>query len=167
MNAQDFSTLAYNIVGIAVGISAGAGAVVRYVVKPYQEKLIHATTLIDQMTVEVTSLRTARVVEQLQDHSLAIAELRKDRVERVAARFQEHAKIESSVRHMIEQSDIEARNGRKHLHEDIGSCRNEITRLGANFANLEGWLKTVDERLDQKTTELIAAVANAAGRNGN
>ena len=115
----------------------------------------------------IRQLRAEQVFEKQRDHATRLTRLEEERQKRMEERPREHALIEDNVRRMIEKSDVEARAGRKHLHEDIGSCRNEITRLGANFANLEGWLKTVDERLDQKTTELIAAVANAAGRSGH
>ena len=128
----------------------------------------YAVRLANRETAEtIRQLRAEQVFEKQRDHATRLVRLEEERQRRLEARPLEHAAIEDNVRRLIEKSDVEARAGRKHLHEDIGSCRNEITRLGANFSNLEGWLKTVDERLDQKTTELIAAVANAAGRSGH
>lgn len=163
MNAEALFTLAYNQIWTLIG----AGTILGFIVRPYQKKLTHATSALEQVTKELELLRTARVVEQLQDHTAAIDDLRKDRVNRVAARFQEHAAIEHSVRRMIEQSDLEARAGRQHLHEDIGGCRNDITMLGTNLKNLTGWVEKLDERFEETSKELIAAVANAAGRQGN
>ena len=167
MTPEAISTFAYNVVGVAVGIGSGAAGVVGLVVKPYQKKLTHATSALEEAAKELQSLRTARVVEKIDEHGRAIEELKSQRLARVQERVQEHAKIEESVRRMIVKSDEEARTGRRQLHSDISSCEREIAKLGANFGSLEGWLKTVDERLDAKTSELIAAVANAAGRQGN
>jgi len=163
MTPESFSSLAYNQIWTLIG----AGTILGFIVRPYQKKLTHATTALEQVTKELEKFQTARVVEKLNEHNAAIEELRRQRDARIPQRFIEHATIERNVQTMIEKSDLEARVGRKHLHEDIAGCRNDITKLGANVVNLEGWLKTLDERQDTKFTELVAAVANAAGRQGN
>ena len=163
MTPESFSSLAYNQIWTLIG----AGTILGFIVRPYQKKLTHATSALQQVTSELQALRDARVVETLNTHGAAIEELKKQRMERIQQRVQEHQAIEQTVRKIIEQSDQEARAGRKHLHEDIGALRVQCAGLDKDLKNVTGWLEKLDDRLDQKTTELFTATGNIAGRQGN